>query len=958
MPGLFTNVAHRVNDAVDEWNERKEDAETGRRNKYGLKTNLWYEEEDRRKRRKNRHRRHGHRGDGNKGRNRGEGSERQAREDDFMMSGGNDDASTEARGRDIARDEEGDDVIEAEEHHQRRRRRHRSRSRNNDRVRSLRNSRSQSRSRDDADPLQRRRRNRGEEESPVEIMERMDVPYSRELPPQVDGAPPVYGPPQMYGAPQVHAPPGVYGPPPLDRISDRRGQRQRPKDPPQRHPNMKPYDGGGLISLVKAIKVNLIQEQQRRKSKGQNPYGLAKERAEPPKSREHGSQRRGRTRGTRAPPSTPSLTSLEGEIPGLVHPGTPRHESPAHSEEHVEPSMEPALEAEHHQAEDTDAEHARDEARHMEEGHAASSHHSEVSSMPPSTIDEPQSLPPEYRSHGPTRSHPAARGSSSHPASVAGSSLGRPSEHSEHGGSRDSGEESDHSGASASATVRTNHTRSTPQTSRSPPSEARGRAPGLGRGRGGNKRSSGMRGGAGCNDEIGDDFYSLHESYDDEYVVSPHSQFQDERPLYYENGDPSQTRIHDARPLDREHHDRIPNHWNSASPNGRPQFFSSGSGFQGWSNRDSQQRQPQLMQLPGTNTWVTMEQYQYYLQHPQPPSRLPQAFRHYQPRQGDHQPRTSDPHTYPSARSCASWPSGVTYAFDPRNNHRSPKGPDSSLPGESAAPGAGRSDLEAQSFGGTPRQRSPERSPGRGSGRDTAGKGYSNCRSKHQDYSNSLSESELSDSSESSSENDYKRRVPPGRSRGRDKRPRTKSENKPEPKSETKPKSKPKSETKPKSKYKSGPEASAHYDRPSQHEPSKLFGRRSPRPYNRSGTRAFKSKEESSDSASDSEIEGAYGFGRYTFDETYNCSDDSRSDDGFSSSESRYSETGDGSSYSSSETSSSGRCRFRRRKRSHYYFFDDSDDYEGKPRQAPAVPERPKDFYAVLGLMSSANANE
>lgn len=56
MPITLTRVAVRLRDSLDEFIERIEDGEAGRRDKYGRKTQLWYDHEYQRKRRLRRHR--------------------------------------------------------------------------------------------------------------------------------------------------------------------------------------------------------------------------------------------------------------------------------------------------------------------------------------------------------------------------------------------------------------------------------------------------------------------------------------------------------------------------------------------------------------------------------------------------------------------------------------------------------------------------------------------------------------------------------------------------------------------------------------------------------------------------------------------------------------------------------------------------------------------------------------
>ncbi|KAL8783864.1 MAG: hypothetical protein Q9195_009256 [Heterodermia aff. obscurata] len=578
MPGFMGTMIQRVSDARDEWNERMEDGMTGRRNKYGLKTNLWYEEEERRQRREERHRRRRHHRD----RSRGHSSLASAEEgdgEDYMMSGADGDP-VEGHESGLPEFSEVGSVAAQEDRHSRRSSRsHRSQALSQVEHPSSRHSGSRRSTRSGIDPERqsRQRRTRGEEESPiVEILERTDVPYGRELPPQEDGAPQVYGPPPIYDSQHMYAPPGVYGPRP----------RKGTKDPSRRHPKMRSYDDGGLMSLVKAIGINLVEEQMRRKNEAENRHGRNDERPKQRKPRGRDEERRGRSRRPRSVLS-PSPRSYRRERLGSELPETPRPGTPAGVDGHHEPPMDPAIAAEYRQAEEMEEERAQ-EAREMEEGHAASSHHPEEHN--PAHQENPfhdghEAAPPMDSS---ISSMPPSITSSTHRHSAAASSAprGRPEipEQTDSEGSDGvhSGNESDRSDTSTRATVPSSNPSSLPQSSRSPGSAIPGGRSGRRGGRGGRTQATRPRGGGGF-DHLDDEYYDLLESYDNEYEA--------------------------LRRGGRE-------------STGRP-VFGPPKVSSGRRNPGLPQRQTQLVKLPDSDFWVAVEHYEYYLINPPPRAHAP-----------------------------------------------------------------------------------------------------------------------------------------------------------------------------------------------------------------------------------------------------------------------------------------------------------------------------------------------
>ena len=487
------------------------------------------------------------------------------------------------------------------------------------------------RSRNDSAGQGRRHRTRGEEESPVvEILERTNIPYGRELPPQ-EGAIQAYGPPPIHGPQHMYAPPGVYGPQPRKRSTRDLSRLQDPSAKPPRHPKMRSYDDGGFMSLVKAIGINLVEEQLKRKNESQSPRGKNGRRPEQPRPQSRNEERRGRSRRSRSGPNRSPL-SRHGERSGSERPETPRPGTPAGSDGHHEPPLDPAIEAEYRQAEEMEAERAQ-EARGMEEGNPASLHDPEehnpvrgenpfhdgheaagpmdssVSSMPPSSVRGPESHPPGHASAAPL---PGSR-HSSHPPSVAGSTHRHPPavspaprrrpevpEQTDSEGTDDvhSGNESDHSNTSTRATVPSSNLRSTPPSSRpSPTSAVRGRSGRQG-GRGGRTPATRPRGGGADDDdddELGDKLYDLHESYDDEYEGPQRSRWDANYRPSLNTEDATQGR-------------RMPGH---------------------------RQEQPRLVKLPYSDFWVAAEHYEYYSKNPPPREHAPRPSTTRQARHGD-----------------------------------------------------------------------------------------------------------------------------------------------------------------------------------------------------------------------------------------------------------------------------------------------------------------------------------
>ncbi|KAG6986478.1 ribonuclease 3 [Physcia stellaris] len=874
MPGRITTFVKRLNDGVDEWHERLEDAEAGRRNKYGLKTHKWYEEEDRKreerkKQQKERHRRHRHHRRGSK--ERGEHGERGGPgEEDLVMSGANEDAAQDHE-REQPRD--GEEHVVAAEERPRRRRRHRSRHREDNDNASIHQSRSRNRERDNRS--EHRRRGRGD----VEILERTNVPYGREPPLQGDGAPQPYGPPQAYGPPQMLAPPGANGPPAEDREKNARNRRTRPQDQPPRHPNMRSYDGGGFTSLAKAVAINLVEEYQRRKNEAKKSNGGRKDEEKRRERHERHKERRRRPRSRGHSPVRPRAPRGEG-AEGHDQSGENPPRGRAHSEERLQDiNGAPYGQAAHLAGSRGPSSHRdvsplssvqgnRDySTAHRdvsplstvhEDGHhsAADPMGSTISSMPPSTIGEPQS-----RAQGNTSRisdiDPSATGTSNRRASVAGSTHARPESTTRRRGRQRqrpveaTDSESGYSGHEGEASTRASirSPRSTPPSSATSNSGARGGNSGRG---GGQERGTHPRGGAGNDDDVGGEYYNLHESYDDEY----------DRP----------GRFFDARPL-RNNYQPFPQ---SGCRFGHSSFQRASHANQGSYHQGFCQYGPVLVQIPGTNTWVTMAQYQAYLQHRQQSTTT--APRKQQGCTDPHRPGSSGRDDHPSKR----------------------RGRDA------------KANEERGRHGGRRNYDSPDLS-------DTDSSDHSDT-----------------DSSTSSDDNSRSRK----------------------PRSSHDAKYKPKSHAESNTKYRS---SDTKY--PSRRDAPKPSDRRSPRPYARNENRAPKSRKRHSD-----------GRSPRPYARNQNRASKSRDTDSFSETESerendRFSARDDG--YDSSEDSNTDRRSKPKPKpkakseptrkskaKPQPPSYSDSSDSEWDDPSTPPIPEKPTDFYAVIGLTKTASAAE
>ena len=381
------------------------------------------------------------------------------------------------------------------------------------------------------------------------------------------------------------------------------------------------------MSLVKAIGINLVEEQLRRKNESKNPGGKNEKRPKQPKPRGRDEERRGRSRTSRSGPN-PSPLSRHGERSGSENPETPRPGTPAESDGDHDPPMDPAIEAEYRQAEEMEAERAQ-EARDIEEGHLASLYHSEernpvhqenpfhdgheadgpidsaVSSMPPSSVSEPEGHPPGSRH---SSYPPSVAGSTyRHAATVSPTPRRQPEvpEQTDSEGSESvhSGNESDRSDTSTRATVPSSNLRSPPPSSRlSPTSAVRGRSGWQG-GRGGRTQATRPRGGGADDDDDDDDedeledgLYDLLESYDDEYQGPQRSRW---------------------------------------DPNYQPGSHTS-NGDQGRHTAGHQPKQPQLVKLPYSDFWVAVEHYEYYSKNPPPREHAPRPTTTQQARRNDH----------------------------------------------------------------------------------------------------------------------------------------------------------------------------------------------------------------------------------------------------------------------------------------------------------------------------------
>ena len=619
---------------------------------------------------------------------------------------------------------------------------------------------------------------------------------------------------------------------------------------------MRSYDDGGFMSLVKAIGINLVEEQLRRKNESKNPGGKNEKRPKQPKPRGRDEERRGRSRTSRSGPN-PSPLSRHGDRSGSEHPETPRPGTPAESDRHHEPPMDPAIEAEYRQAEEMEAERAQ-EAREMEEGQLASSHHSEernpvhqenpfqdgneaagpmdssVSSMPPSSVSEPEGHPPgsRYSSHPPSVAGSTYR----HHATVSPTPRRRPEvpEQTDSEGSESvhSGNESDHSDTSTRATVPSSNLRSPPPSSRSPTSAVRGRSGWQG-GRGGRTQAPRPRGGgADDDDELGDESYDLLESYDDEYQGPQRSRWDANYRPDFNTSDASQGR-------------RMPGH---------------------------QPKQPQLVKLPYSDFWVAVEHYEYYSKNPPPREHAPRPTTTQQARHGDHR---SGRHDEPNADSRG-------HKKSSNKKHETEKQRKSHSRHE-------KYDSDSEYLSRRHGRRRTASSPARP--RKPKEKSKSSSKTKPSHSTRRPDRKKESESDTSSSESD------------------SNSDSEPEPRNR-----------------RSGnhrTEKPAKESLSTDHPRGQLPRQRSPRPYNRTGSRVIpKTRKET----------------RYSDSETESSSDSSSSDDDDDDDDS------DNPHRNNTRSSSKGKPR---RPRSYT-----------PPRTPRAVPERPKDYYAVLGLKPGATAAE
>lgn len=171
MPGLFTTLVHRLNDAVEYHAEYAADVQSGHRNKNGFKTDLWHqrerEAEERSRRRRHRHRRH-----------HGEGKEGETGEESVMMSGALvEGGAKEAEGEAAAAPEGVVDPFAdpgAEKEDSQGKQEHRRRG---------------------GEGHGHRRRHRDTNDAGIEILEPSSGPLGRELPPGPPGqGPPIQGP--------------------------------------------------------------------------------------------------------------------------------------------------------------------------------------------------------------------------------------------------------------------------------------------------------------------------------------------------------------------------------------------------------------------------------------------------------------------------------------------------------------------------------------------------------------------------------------------------------------------------------------------------------------------------------------------------------------------------------------------------------------------------------------------
>ena len=270
---------------------------------------------------------------------------------------------------------------------------------------------------------------------------------------------------------------------------------------------------------------------------------------------------------------------------------------------------------------------------------AASRRNSNISSLPGSSASLAQSQPPGYTSAAPGSSHNAAsRGSSPH-----GSRPPLPQATESDSGSERSGasdHESDHSDTSTRATVPLSNPPPTAQSSTPPTTRGRGRQRGQ---RGGRGR---LRGAASYDDGLGNEYYNLRESYDDEYDNPDPSWFDDSRsssneysgsratPTYRShesipaatdnsaNGTASRSYISNSIAAEKD--DLPRSRWPEAPSGSHPPTFQIRGGQYGWRPQRFQQVRPFVIQNKD-GVWVrikmTEEQYKFYMENHPPPRR-------------------------------------------------------------------------------------------------------------------------------------------------------------------------------------------------------------------------------------------------------------------------------------------------------------------------------------------------
>ena len=431
---------------------------------------------------------------------------------------------------------------------------------------------------------------------------------------------------------------------------DDRHRWQGPGSKSARHPKMKPYDDGGLVDLVKAIAANLKEERAAKaeaKNKPKTPSNHDKHR-----SRRHDRPRSDRERSRRR--SKPTVPTASGDptdepVQGPEHPSSPDVGTQSHSEDHDEPPVD----AEQEQAEVGEAEgdilgeSAQAEIRQQEEIDAAKAREAtEGTGATDSLHSDEHTAGSASQAEGPVHDD---NDSPTPTPTVRPINQGRQASvetDDEHSDYRDSGDESDHSATSTRATVPSSNT---------PLSTSSGRSNTSGRG-GRRGRRSGLRGGGADFDEDEEEFYNLHEAYDDEYDRSG-----DESPLlirgngehyittdigdefYYTNEDSNAESAHD----------QTPKVWVGGRPNGMPRTFNPLTGRSGWYAEGTQAGEPLLVWLESATNYVTVAEFNRASRPSSSNSRAPQ---------------TSEPHStrqQPSGGVRSSYrprPTGGTYS--------------------------------------------------------------------------------------------------------------------------------------------------------------------------------------------------------------------------------------------------------------------------------------------------------